>query len=265
MSTRAPMFVALALVVCGVAGCGGGGSDRDVRGSDTLTLHGVTFTVARVLPQRGLVSVILESEPANGVDESAVMLIDGDGVPHAPVFRAPVTVQFSGGKLSELGLAFRVSKAALKGAKLRIVVGGTAGTISVDQASHEVVTERTQTSQPAAARPVPKNHPPFKLCKEKGIRYDGMTPEGASVCFTLSADGASLLESAWSFVPASGCPQQATGDDHSTYPEDVGASGHFENPDGFRGTVRGATATGKAEDAEICKGKTFTWTARRLP
>jgi hypothetical protein len=104
-----------------------------------------------------------------------------------------------------------------------------------------------------------------ELCTMSGVRYAGTTREGAEVCFTLSGDGVDLLESGWSFVQASGCPDQAEGTTHSDYPGSVDASGHFENPDGFSGTVRGATASGVFEDATICPGKTFNWTARRAP
>jgi hypothetical protein len=45
----------------------------------------------------------------------------------------------------------------------------------------------------------------------------------------------------------------------------VDASGRFDNPDGLRATVGGATATGVFEDSTICPGKTFRFTARRAP
>lgn len=98
-----------------------------------------------------------------------------------------------------------------------------------------------------------------------GIRYTGTTREGAEVCFTLDRNGGGLIEAGWSFVQASGCPDNAEGTTHSDYSGSVDASGHFENPDGFTGTVRGATALGEMQDATICPGKTFNWTARRAP
>lgn len=107
--------------------------------------------------------------------------------------------------------------------------------------------------------------PTDELCTMSGIRYTGETREGAAVCFTLARNGGGLIEAGWSFVQASGCPDQAEGTTHSDYPGSVDASGHFENPDGFTGTVRGATALGVSHDATICPGKTFKWTARRAP
>jgi hypothetical protein len=111
----------------------------------------------------------------------------------------------------------------------------------------------------------PQSSSTSKLCKEDGIRFAGTTARGAKVCFTLTPDRRGLVESGWSFVRASGCPDQAEGTTYSSYPGTIDASGHFENPDGLTGTIRGATASGVFEDTTICPGKTFKWTARRLP
>lgn len=102
------------------------------------------------------------------------------------------------------------------------------------------------------------------VCTKDGIRYVGSTREGAKVCFTLTRDGRGLIESGWSFVQASGCPDEAEGHSYSTYPGDVDESGHFENPDGFTATVSGDTAAGVFEDTDICPGKKFAWTATRV-
>ena len=48
------------------------------------------------------------------------------------------------------------------------------------------------------------------LCKESGIRYDGMTAEGAQVCFTLTPDRSKWVEIGFRFVRASGCPTGTT-------------------------------------------------------
>jgi hypothetical protein len=123
-----------------------------------------------------------------------------------------------------------------------------------------------------ASQPVQKpvtgatsKHSTSKLCKEDGIRYVGMTAQAAEVCFTLTPDGRGLIESGWSFVRASGCPDHAEGTTHSSYPGTVDASGQFENPDGLTATIRGVTATGAFEDTTICKGKKFKFSARRQP
>src|SRR5438874_177784 len=51
-------------------------------------------------------------------------------------------------------------------------------------------------------------------CKEDGIRYIGRTPERADVCLTVSSDGRELIETGFSFVRASGCPNGALGAVH---------------------------------------------------
>jgi hypothetical protein len=104
-----------------------------------------------------------------------------------------------------------------------------------------------------------------KLCKRAGIRYAGTTAQGAEVCFTLTRDGSALVESGFSFVEASRCPDGATGTDHNFYPGRVDASGRVRNSHGFTATIRGASASGVFEDPEICPGKKFAWSARRQP
>jgi hypothetical protein len=111
------------------------------------------------------------------------------------------------------------------------------------------------TSEPTAS----------KLCKRVGIRYAGMTAQGAEVCFTLTRDGSALVESGFGFVEASHCPGGATGTDHNFYPGRVDASGRVRNSHGFTATIRGASASGVFEDPAICPGKKFAWTARRQP
>ena len=104
-----------------------------------------------------------------------------------------------------------------------------------------------------------------KLCKRNGIRYAGTTAQGAEVCFTLTPDGRALVETGFSFIRASGCPDEAEGTVHSGYPGAVGPSGRIENPDGLTATIRGASASGVFADQTICKGKKFEFSARRRP
>jgi hypothetical protein len=118
--------------------------------------------------------------------------------------------------------------------------------------------------EPTAAE-VERTQSASKLCKRDGIRYVGATAEGAEVCFTLTPDGTELLETGFSFVPASGCPDGAEGTVNSDYRGSVDPSGHFENPDGLTATIRGPRAAGVFEDSAICKGKKFEWSAQRAP
>lgn len=117
-----------------------------------------------------------------------------------------------------------------------------------------------------AEQPLPAqaltNLGPFatRACKKRGIHYAGQSARGAvELCFTLSSDKSRVVESAWSFERASGCEDE--GAVESTYPSDVDAAGHFENPDGLIGTIRGAGASGELSDWEHCR--TFGWSARR--
>jgi hypothetical protein len=101
------------------------------------------------------------------------------------------------------------------------------------------------------------------ICKRDGIRYAGTTAQGASVCFTLTPDGDRLVETGFSFVPASGCPNRGVGEVYSDFTGRVDASGSVRNPDGLTATIRGANASGVLEDPTICPGKKFRWSARR--
>jgi len=120
------------------------------------------------------------------------------------------------------------------------------------------------TVRRARVQPVPIDTA-SRLCSERGIRYAGTTAQGAEVCFTLRSDGRKLLETAYKFVGASGCPRQASGTVRSDFPAEVAPSGRFVNPDGLAGRIRGTTAAGVLEDAAICPGKRFRWTATRRP
>jgi len=74
-----------------------------------------------------------------------------------------------------------------------------------------------------------------------------------------------LVETAFTFVRASGCPNGALGTVHSDFPATVDPSGRVENRDGLTATIRVAKASGVFADSEICPGKTFKWTAHRAP
>src|SRR3954464_1621112 len=69
-------------------------------------------------------------------------------------------------------------------------------------------------------------------CKEDGIRYIGTTPEGAEVCLTVSSNGRELVETGFSFVRASGCPNGVLGAAHGDSPAAVDPSGHVESSNG---------------------------------
>jgi hypothetical protein len=100
-------------------------------------------------------------------------------------------------------------------------------------------------------------HPSTEICKKPGIRYTGKTAQGNEVCFTLKAGGHRLLESGWS------CRDLQGGSVLSDYPGEVDASGHFDDPDGLSGTIRGARASGVLSDLENCPS--VNWSARRTP
>lgn len=102
------------------------------------------------------------------------------------------------------------------------------------------------------------------LCKRDGIRYAGTTDEGAEVCFTLDPDGTAWIEIGFSFVSASGCPNDGTGTTYIEGPIPVDASGRIDLP-GFEAMIRGSAASGVLEDSEICPGRNFEWSARRAP
>jgi hypothetical protein len=100
-------------------------------------------------------------------------------------------------------------------------------------------------------------HPSTEICEKPGIRYAGKTAQGSDVCFTLKAGGRRLVESGWS------CPDLQGGTVLSGYQGEVEASGHFDNPDGLSGTIRGTRASGVLSDLENCTST--TWTARHTP
>jgi hypothetical protein len=108
------------------------------------------------------------------------------------------------------------------------------------------------------------------LCEEPGIRYAGKTEQGAEVCFTLSRDSKKLIETGFSFVRASGCPDGAVGTVSGGYPatsglaiDTVDPSGHVGTPHGLKAVIRGDMAGGVLENSDICPGKTFKWSAHR--
>jgi hypothetical protein len=102
-----------------------------------------------------------------------------------------------------------------------------------------------------------------RLCKKEGIRYVGTTSVGAAVCFTLTPDRAEWVEIGVKFIRASRCDASATGDIYYEGPTPLDGPGRITLP-GFNATIRGVTATGVLEDPEICNGKTFAWSARRV-
>jgi len=133
---------------------------------------------------------------------------------------------------------------------------------------------RPSTSEPApeneadtSSEPLPESQArsPSKLCKREGIRYSGTTAQHGEVCFTVTQDHERLLEVGFTFVPANRCPEMATG---TAYTE--GEAGPTVTRDqvrssGFTGTIEGAVASGVLQDWDICKERTFTWRAHRVP
>jgi hypothetical protein len=103
-----------------------------------------------------------------------------------------------------------------------------------------------------------------KLCHKTGIRYAGMTAEGAKVCFTLSPDGSEWLEIGFRFVRASGCANSTTGSSYYEGPEMLARPGRLE-VHGFTATIRGSRASGMLGDSEACGTKRFPWIAGRVP
>ena len=102
-----------------------------------------------------------------------------------------------------------------------------------------------------------------RLCKRRGIRYEGETAQGAKVCFTLAADRASWLEIGFTFDRASNCPGKVTGRKQVEGPERLVRPGVLASP-GFRATIHGAGATGNFRELQICGNRTFRWTARQM-
>ena len=74
-----------------------------------------------------------------------------------------------------------------------------------------------------------------------------------------------MIETGFSFVPASRCPHRAVGNVYSDFNAAVGVSGFVHNPDGLTATIRGRKASGVLQDATLCPGKKFNWSARREP
>jgi hypothetical protein len=99
------------------------------------------------------------------------------------------------------------------------------------------------------------------LCTADGARYVGKTTQGARVCFTLAYDARDRwLDYGYSFIPESGCPQEAVGDVPITGPGFVDAAGNIEMP-GFSAEIHGPNASGVFFDEDICPGKKFKWKA----
>lgn len=78
-------------------------------------------------------------------------------------------------------------------------------------------------------------------------------------------DGTALIETGFEFVPATRCPDRASGTVRSDFNGPVDISDHIENPDGLRATIRGHVASGVVFDPDVCGRKTFAFTARRRP
>lgn len=118
-----------------------------------------------------------------------------------------------------------------------------------------------RATQPLPARALATLGPfATNACKKAGIHYAGRAAQDAvEICFTLSVDRRHLVESGWSFESASGCEEE--GAVQSAYPSDVDAAGHFDDPEGLSGTIRGARASGLLSDFEHCR--TFKWSAQR--
>jgi hypothetical protein len=117
--------------------------------------------------------------------------------------------------------------------------------------------------------------PKIGLCKKPGIHYKGKSEEGVKVCFTLSPDGTELIQSGWIFVrrSGSGCSGIYPGRLRTAMlsNENTQTSGqHFDTGE-FAGTIRDAkgsllsAATGEFSDPINCPGKTFKWSAQRVP
>ena len=103
------------------------------------------------------------------------------------------------------------------------------------------------------------------ICKLAGIRFLGSTAQNAEVCFTLAPDRKSLREVGFAFVPASGCPESATGTVRGKGEGGPSVTGDQVRSSGFTGTFRGDRAWGVVQDWDICKERTFAWQARRVP
>jgi hypothetical protein len=124
---------------------------------------------------------------------------------------------------------------------------------------------RSQSAPTSSGRlPAPRTSPEpvaVKLCKKPGIRYAGTTAEGSAVCFTLSSDRSKWLEIGFRFDPAN-C--LGTGEKYYVGPNPLISPGRI-TVTGFTATIRGARASGVLEESFACRGKTFKWTAHRVP
>ncbi len=112
-----------------------------------------------------------------------------------------------------------------------------------------------------------------------GIRYVGTTDQDTAVCFTLSPDGKGLLEIG--FDMGTSCPgRSSSGPLHMEFvgvlPK-LGAHGRIDQevslPDNrggtepaflFRGSIRGAAASGVLSNRGFCESLKLKWTARRV-
>lgn len=130
--------------------------------------------------------------------------------------------------------------------------------------ARELTAAEARRARPSETKQTP-NLSGSNLCETDGIHYAGATAQGAGVCLTLSANGRNLIETVFSFVQASGCPDRAAGTVRSDYPGALDPSGRIVNPDGLTATIQGDTASGVFSDSDICPGKKFKWSAQRVP
>ena len=125
--------------------------------------------------------------------------------------------------------------------------------------------EPLPVASPAPPRDAGSARARSAICKEAGIRFLGSTAEGGEVCFTLATDRKTVREVGFAFVPASGCPEMATGTVYTEGDAGPSVSGDEVRSSGFTGTFRGDRAWGVVQDWDICKERTFAWQASRLP
>jgi hypothetical protein len=140
----------------------------------------------------------------------------------------------------------------------RLLLGIGVAVVAAGMLATALYAREPDEPEPVTAAPPPTG----PLCKLDGVRYAGATAQGAEVCFTLSPHRSEWREIGVSFIPASGCPDAATGTRRT------GGSLPFSSPgrltmDGFSATIRGERASGTLSDSDICGSKTFEWTARR--
>lgn len=154
-------------------------------------------------------------------------------------------------------------------------------TVETSEAGTDVFFDNVLARNPSAPRPSPfvPTIDPFPetridtssapvssgLCKKEGIRYSGLTAEGGEACFTLTRNRRTLLEVGYTFVPAHGCPDGASGTRYSEGAGGPALTGDQVRSSGFTGTIKGDEASGVLQDWDICKERTFAWQARRVP